>query len=180
MTAKVAKPAMVTKHGMKLYASSAIDARIDALHKSGQKLQAEMHMLACSVLARIEETNDARIAVALVGKLALAMPEMSRVNALREWFQAHSPVVFGDKDSVSYDKNKSFKLEAAMQKPFWKFKANEGTPYTPIDVQKELERMIQKFTVDSTKTGRDHTAVIMAMKAGFNAAKPIEQAELPQ
>ena len=154
---------------LKLVVASELDKRIASLHKAGQSLQKDMHLLACSVLATFGETKDARIAEAFVMKLVQAMPEMARTNALKAWFEAHAPIKFATPEeikagasSVRYVKGGAFKLGDAMATPFWKFQPEK--PYEPLNMSKYIESVIAKITKDAKATGADHSAVLMALK----------------
>ena len=143
---------MTTK--IKLYPASKIDARIALLHKSGQRMQNEMHRLACSVLAVVGTTKDVRV----VHKFVLAMPEMARTNGLRNWFEQFAPVKFitegegeAQVERVIFVKDGKFKLGDAMAKPFWKFSAKEGAPYEPIDLNAYVNQKIKRLGKDIEK-----------------------------
>lgn len=160
---------MTAKTTIKLYKANEIDARIVLLHKNGQRLQTEMHKLACSVLLHVGESGDVRV----VQKFLAAMPEMSRTNGLRNWFEQFGPVKFNVSEdgveTVVHVKGGKTKLGDAMAKPFWKFSAKEGQPYEPIDMQKYIEQQMKKLEKDAEKTGRDHSAVLAALKMAVTA-----------
>ena len=160
---------MTTK--IKLYPASKIDARIALLHKTGQRMQTEMHAIACSVLRELGSSKDVR----QVMKFVQAMPEMARSNGLRNWFEQFGPVKFiteGEGPAVVeraiYIKTGptkgGIKLGDAIAKPFWKFSDKEGQPYEAIDMQKWAAATIKKLEKDAKETGRDHTALIHALK----------------
>lgn len=146
---------------IKLYTgTAAIDAAIVKLHKSGQRVQSEMHKLACSVLDHVGKHSD----ITVVGRFINAMPEMARKNALRNWFETFGPVVFGEGEQISFVKGKQTKLQPAMQKPFWKLVGVEGKPYEAIDVQAQVAIWIKKLRTDAVNTKRDHSALIHALE----------------
>ena len=162
---------------IKLYKADELDKRIQLLHKSGQSLQAEMHRLACSVLHHLGETSDIRVTL----KFLDAMPEMSRSNGLRAWFEAHGPIKFATSEELEqgasaarFVKGGATKLGDAMAKPFWKFNANEGKPYEPLNMEKFTQQMIQRLTKDAKETGADHTALINAIKGVQAPSAPIK------
>jgi hypothetical protein len=136
----------------------AIDAAILSLHERGQSLQTDMHIAACSVLAHVGKHRDIRV----MHKLLNAMPDVTRNNSLRLWFETFGNVKFEGKDIVLTDNG--IKLADAMKKPFWKFKANEGVPYEAIDVAALLASTIKKLERDSKETKIDHSAVIHALR----------------
>jgi hypothetical protein len=147
-----------------------IDKRIDALFKSGQRVQAEMHKLACSVLAHLGEHKDIRT----VQKFIAAMPDMARVNGLRNWFEQFGPIKFHEAEgkdaapTATYVKGKAVDLGKAIDKPFWKFSAKEGQPYEPLNVETWAKAAIGKLQKDAKETGRDHSALIHALQYANN------------
>ncbi|WKV17036.1 hypothetical protein [Nostoc phage NMeng1] len=138
--------------------TAAIDKAILSLHKRGQAIQNEMHKIALSVLSHVNEHKDVRV----VGKMLSAMPEVSRTNALRAWFEHFGPVVFGDKDSIMH-KPKNVNMQQAAETPFWKFQPEAA--YQPIDVEAKLSALIKALTKDETETNRDHHDVINVLSA---------------
>lgn len=149
--------------------SDKLDAAIAGVAKRGQTLQADMHRVAASVLLHVGSTGDIRP----IYKLLAAMPEMARTNGLRNWFEQFGPVKITARedgtDHVQFVKDKPTKLGDALAKPFWKFSAKEGQPYEPIDVLKMAEQAIKRLEKDAKETGRDHSALINALKTA-NAA----------
>ena len=136
----------------------AIDAAILSLHERGQSLQTDMHIAACSVLAHVGKHRDIRV----LHKLLNAMPDVTRNNSLRLWFETFGNVKFEGKDIVLT--SNGIKLADAMKKPFWKFKANEGVPYEAIDVAALIASTIKKLERDSKETSIDHSAVIHTLR----------------
>lgn len=168
-----------------LYKGTAkINEKIAALHKSGQRLQTEMHKLACSVLLHLGQNKDVRVVLAFLN----AMPEMSRTNGLRAWFEKHGPIKFEQvgegKDATEraiFVKDKATVLGAAIDKPFWKFNAKEGMPYEALDMEKFVKQTIARLEKDAKETKQDHTALIAAIRnAGMGivpAASPAPSAD---
>ena len=141
-----------------LYVSaSEIEAACVAFHKRGQTFQTEAHRIACSVLQHVGKHGDIRV----LAKFLASFPEMSRVNAVRSWFEAFGPVAF-DGNDPSFVRGGKCRLGEAMQTPFWKFKPE--AEYTPLDAAAALENLIKKLRKDAAKTGIDHTATIEALK----------------
>ena len=136
----------------------AIDAAILSLHDRSQTLQTDMHTVACSVLAHVGKHRDTRV----VMKLINAVPDMVRMNSLKLWFETFGNVKFDGKDTVLTDN--PCKIADAMKKPFWKFKALEGTPYEPVDVLAMINNMVKKLEKDTKLTGIDHSAVIHKLR----------------
>lgn len=163
-----------------LYRGDAIDAKIEAFHKRGQSMQAEAHKLAVSTLLHVATHKN----VAVVHKLLQAMPDALRTNGLRAWFEHFGPVVIVTEgegvnkvDVITY-KAKQVDMQAAIDKPFWKFTATEGKPYEALDVNKAVNDLVKKLRTDATKTGADHSALITQLLATINptvaVAAPVE------
>jgi hypothetical protein len=153
---------------MKLYETAAqIDAACIAFFKKGVTFQTEAHKLACSVLKHVGEHGDVRV----VSKFIASFPELSRVNAVKAWFEAHGPVAF-DKDGVSYVKGAETRLGVAMETPFWQFSPEK--PYEPVNAAKALEALIKKLVRDAKLTGVDHSATITALRL-VPVGKPVVQ-----
>jgi hypothetical protein len=145
---------------LELYTTEqAINSAVKAFHNNGQALQAEAHKIALSVLHHVGTHADIRV----LRRFLDAMPDIARTNSLRKWFETFGPVTF-EGNVAHYAKGKATRLGDAMSKPFWKFKANEGDEYQPLDVAKAIEALIKKIEMDGTKTERDHSATILALK----------------
>jgi hypothetical protein len=159
------------KVAMSLYTKSKdIEAAVVRIHSAGQTLQTDMHVAACSIIQHLGKHKDVR----LVNKLLQAMPEMSRQNSLIMWLEAFGNVVYS-KDTKGFIMvpDKGIKLGEAIDKPFWKFKANEGVAYEAIDLQKLVESTVKLLKRDTEKTGRDHSVLVAAMKGAI--AAPVSQ-----
>jgi hypothetical protein len=136
-----------------------IDKAIKSLHNRGQKLQTDSHVLACSVLAHVIQHGDIRV----VARFLEAMPEMSRVNGLRQWFEKFGPVTFNGNVPM-FNRTKVGDLESAQLKPYWRFAANEGKEYQSPDPAKVLESLAKKLAHDQKLTGTDWSEVILSLK----------------
>lgn len=176
MTKASPKPASVAKiaanAGLKLLTSGkAIDAAIASIHERGQSLQTLMHHIACSVLQHVGKHKDVRVPMKLIN----AMPEMARKNSLILWFETFGNVKYSNETKgFVLVQDKGIKLGDAIDKPFWKFKANEGAAYEPLDIVKYCEQQIKKLTTDAEKTGADHTALINSLRAAKAGVKSVE------
>jgi hypothetical protein len=135
-----------------------LEAAFKSLHTRGQKLQRDVHVAAVSVLVHLEKHKDTR----MVSKLMNALPQSYRTNAVREWFEYHSPVTFGAKDEVLFDKNKKFNVTAAMVTPFWEF--SQEKPYVALDMDAWIASAIKKLELDAKNTNRDHSIIITSLK----------------
>jgi hypothetical protein len=143
---------------MELYTTiQAINEACANFHTQGQSLQGEAHKIACSVLHHVGEHGDVRV----VAKFLQTMPEMSRVNALKAWFEEFGPVAFDTKGAL-FVKDKATKIGEAMAMPFWKFKVE--APYVPVDAAKALDKLIKRLVKDTKETGTDHSVTIQALR----------------
>ncbi|QXP44098.1 hypothetical protein [Stappia phage SI01] len=165
---------MTTK--LKLYEDvKDINAAIAGIARRGNKLQADMHRVACSVLQHLGKTKDIRVTLAFIE----AMPEMSRVNSLKAWLEAYGPIRFATPEerkegapAATFVKDKPTQLGVAMGKPFWKFIQNEGAAYQPVDIKKLVDMTVKRLRKDQTETGVDHSALIASMTSALTAYQP--------
>ena len=143
---------------MELYTTiQAINEACATFHTRGQSLQSEAHKIACSVLHHVGEHGDVRV----VTKFLATMPEMSRTNAVRAWFEEFGPVAFDTKGPL-FVKDKATKIGEAIAIPFWKFKQEQ--PYQPVDAAKALDKLIKRLVKDTKETGTDHSVTIAALR----------------
>lgn len=149
---------MTTMPAIKLYETVAeIDAACVKFHGKGQTLQTEAHRIACSVLVHVAKHGDIRVLV----KFLASFPELSRVNAVRAWFEEFGPVTFQG-NTPSFARGKATRLGMAMEMPFWKFKPE--AEYQPVDVAKAIDGLIKKLVKDAKETGCNHSATIAALR----------------
>lgn len=156
-----------------LIPAKSIPKAIKDIHTRGQSLQTDMHKLACSVLKHLGKTKDIRHTLAFLQ----AMPEMSRANSLRQWFEKYGPVRFPTPEErkagapeAMFVKDKKTLLGDAMGNPFWKFKATEGVEYQPVDVAAQIKQLIARLEKDQTKAKAagqtvNHSATIAQLRA---------------
>lgn len=137
----------------------------ETLKKRGADLQHDTHVLACSILAHVSKHSNVNV----LTNFLEAVPDMVRVNALKTWFETFGQLTYsalkeGDKPAWRIDRNKKIRLGDAMLKPFWKFKANEGVPYQPLDMGKWCEQQIKTLERDAKLSGHNHDTLIMFLK----------------
>lgn len=158
MTAN-AKAIMTAKD---IISADKLEAKIRDINTKGQSFQRSVHIAAVSILAHLEKHNDTRIILPFLDKLMAALPKALRTNAVRAWFEFHSPVCFGKKDEITLDKAKTYKLAAAMVTPFWEFAAE--APYEPMNIDKFLKQAIAKLERDAKESNRDHSILLTNLK----------------
>lgn len=144
-----------------------IRAEIARVGDVGKNLQHDIHKLACSVLAHT--AKHGRIQV--LEQFLEAMPDMIRKNSLQMWFETFGQLTFSAAEGSDVkgktwhiDRSKKVRLGEAMEKPFWKFKALEGAPYKPLEMDSWLEKQVKALEKDAKETGRNHNAIIAALK----------------
>lgn len=147
---------------------SAIEKAIASIKTRGQSLQRDIHVAACSILAHVGQHHDVR----MVSKLLEAMPDMSRRNAVKAWFESFGPIAFDDKGQVKYNPATRLLLGDAMAKPFWSFKPE--AEYVPLEIGKAFDSFIKRLEKDAKETGRNHAAIVQAMTMLRDKACPEE------
>jgi hypothetical protein len=152
-----------------------IKAETARLNTVGSTYQADLHVLACSVLAHVSKNRN----VTVLQHFIESLPAAVRVNSVQKWFETFGNVSYsaieGSKESCwRLDNTKKTRLGEAMIKPFWKFKANEGMPYTPLDMDTWTAQTIKKLETDQKEAKRDHSALILALK-GYKSGVTVTQ-----
>lgn len=178
-TAPVAKAAKVAPAIAIVTGVKDLTKRIDALKPTAADLQHEVHVLACSVLAHTAKHGN----INLLNRFLDALPDMVRMNALSSWFEhfgqlTYGPIKEGDDPIWRIDRTKKALLGDAMVKPFWKFKANEGVPYQPLDMALWCEQQIKRLQKDTKETGNNHEHLIMFLKT-YNPQGELHKATMP-
>lgn len=152
-----------------------LNAAIKAVQETGQTYQKSVHQLAVSILYHVGEHGDTTV----VKRFIEAMPESTRSNGLRAWFEHFGPVKF-DRDApsgtevVQFVRGKPALIGDADAKPFWKFKAHEGKPYEALDMEKWLTSVIKKLEKDAKEAHRDHSGLINDLTARLTGLKNTE------
>jgi hypothetical protein len=163
---KATTPSVITL----LTSVKAIETALDSIKKRGDELQRDTHVAACSILQHVGKHKDVR----LITRLLDSLPNMTRKNAVKAWFEEFGPVAF-DNEEVQYIKTGKTRLGDAMGNPFWDFQPEK--PYVPVSVEKLLASMISKLTKDTKETGVRHDAVIRGLtmlKEGAVAADTVQ------
>lgn len=129
-----------------------IKKAIDAIARTGKKLDADIHTAAVSCLNHAEQHGD----VTLCTRLVNAMPKSSRRKALVVWFVKFGPLAFNEKEKafkVAKGKEvKQYDIEAAAETPFFDLTAERNPePYT-LDklvgfIKRKIEEMKEKETL---------------------------------
>jgi hypothetical protein len=132
----------------------AIEKLLASIKTRGATLQKDIHVAACSILQHVGKHSDVR----LVSKLLESMPDMSRKNAIKAWFESFGPVAWNEKGEIKYQPATKLQLATAMGKPFWSFKPEAD--YVPLDVAKAFDSFVKRLEKDAKETGRDHASLI--------------------
>lgn len=124
--------------------SGKITAAINAIAKSGNKLDLDIQLVGLSVLNHAELHGD----VTLINKLYLALPRGTRKTAMTQWLVAFGKVVANTGDNkkeapFSYDKTKATDLAGASQTPWFDF-APDKAPDALFDVQAAVASLLRR------------------------------------
>lgn len=131
---------------------TAIKKVIDAIARTGKKLDLDIHTAAVSCLNHAQQHGD----VTLCTRLVDAMPKSSRRKALIHWFASFGPLAYSDKEKkfrVAKGRDiKPYDIEGATEKPFYDFTAERNPePYTLEKlvgfVQRKVAEMKEKETL---------------------------------
>jgi len=125
--------------------ASKLKTAIDAIQKSGKKLDESIHLCAVSCLAHAESHGD----VTLATRLVHALPKHSRRKALMYWFTQFGPLNYSEKENqfkVSKSKEvKAYEVEKASETPFWDFTPEKNVePFSVNAVLKYIERRFNR------------------------------------
>ncbi|MDG1314487.1 MAG: hypothetical protein P8P29_03045 [Flavobacteriaceae bacterium] len=125
---------------MKLFTTSAtIKAAIEDIRTTGKKLDQMIQVAACSVIQHNEKHGD----VTLINTLVDAMPNGSRVNALRDFILTFGKVAYDDKaKEFKFDKNAETDLPGAQAMMWTEFKPEQA--YVAFDLSKLLAGVLKK------------------------------------
>src|SRR6185312_15120942 len=85
---------------------SAIKKALASIQTRGATLQRDIHTAACSVLAHVGKHSDIR----LVTELLKALPDMTRKNAVKAWFEFYGPVTFAEGDVIKFNASNPVRL----------------------------------------------------------------------
>ena len=153
----------------------AITTEIERVQRVGATYQVDLHVLACSVLQHVGKHGN----IGVVNQFLAALPDAVRVNALKDWFEAFGKVTWIGADTKamktpSFVSAKPQRLGEAMEKPFWKFKANEGAPYVPLIMDTYIDQQIKKLAKDDTETKSNKWAPVIAALKAQKLAQPAQ------
>lgn len=136
---------VLTKHSSLIVGTAAIKSAIATVQASGKRLDDLIQTVGLSVLNHVELHGD----VTVVNSLYLSMPKGSRCKALAEWLMAHGKVQANtDRKAAKlapfvYAKDKVTKLDAANDKPWFKF-APEPNVVEMFDFQAALKALMAR------------------------------------
>lgn len=118
--------------------SEKIERLILAIKVGGIKLDRMIHQAGVSALNHVELHGDP----VHVNNLVDAMPKGSRVNALREWFEAFGKVSYDEKTKkFKYNGAKHTLLKDSIKKSWVVFKPD--VKYIPFDYDTKLEQFFK-------------------------------------
>ena len=134
----------------------AIEDACVSISRRGATLQQDIHVAACSGLKHVGEHSDIR----LIETLLKACPDMTRRNAIRDWFTAFGPVTF-ENNAAKFIQGGRTLLGDAMSKPFWSFSPEK--PYVAVDLAALIGSTIKKLERDEKETKVSHGVTIAAL-----------------
>jgi hypothetical protein len=125
---------------MNLFTTSAtIVAAIEDIRSTGKKLDNMIQVAACSVIQHVEKHGD----ITLVNTLIDAMPNGSRVNALRDFIATFGKVAYDEATKAfTFDKAKKTDLAGAQAIMWTEFKPEQ--PYVAFDLSVLLASVLKK------------------------------------
>lgn len=158
---------------MKLFTTKAtIVAAIEDIRVTGRKLDQMIQVAACSVIAHVDEHGD----ITLVNTLVDAMPNGSRVNALRDFLGTFGKLSYDEaKKEFAFDKTKKTDLVGAQNIMWTEFKPEQ--PYVAFDLAGLIASVLKKADnalQDEKETSNVDTDLLAELRA---LAAPAEEAE---
>ena len=125
---------------MKLFTkTSDIVSAIEDIRSTGKKLDNMIQIAACSVIQHVGKHGD----ITLVNTLVEAMPQGSRVNALRDFIGTFSKAEYDEATKAfKFNKEKKTDLVGAQAIMWTEFKPEQA--YVAFDLQKLLASVLKK------------------------------------
>ena len=123
---------------------------ITSIRTRGAKLDNDIHTTACSCLFHAAPKEVGGLGhgdVTLMTKLVDAMPKSGRRKALIHWVNEHSMMGYIEKEQrfkMTKAKSKSWKLDKAIETPFWEF-TQEKAP-TELTIDRLVKLVVSKVT----------------------------------
>ncbi len=119
--------------------TSDIVSAIEDIRSTGKKLDNMIQVAACSVIQHVGKHGD----ITLVNTLVEAMPNGSRVNALRDFIGTFSKAEYDEATKAfKFNKEKKTDLAGAEAIMWTEFKPEQ--PYVAFDLQKLLASVLKK------------------------------------
>lgn len=146
-----------------------LNAAIESIARRGKRFDNDVQTAALSCMHHHANHGD----VTLTNRLVEAMPNGSRVNALRAYIETFSAVAWDEEaKAFKHDKTRKHRLDAASETTWVEFKPEAA--YKPIDDPMEaLSNLIGRFDKDREQLGdksKVDPAMLDALKT-FRAAR---------
>lgn len=145
-----------------------IDLMLASIKRAGETLAKNTHIACCSTLAHLYAHSN----TAVVQNLLDSVHDMSRKNAIRDWFHAFGPVTF-DGTKIKFVARKADEDTNALQtkallEPFWEFSPEPA--YKPVDIAKMIDAVVKRLETDEKKNPAkpDHSTMIKTLKVLVN------------
>lgn len=170
MTTAIVAPTHKTKL---IVGADAIGVAIEAIRKTGKKLDDMIQVAGMSVLAHVDEHNNVAVLETLWG----AMPQGSRKKALMDWCLKYGKVIanMDEKGGIVADKPFLYNRKGATN-----LIGAEGEPWytcapekleAPLDFMKAMEAFFSKASKASDKGMLENGDGMATMRAAYESIK---------
>lgn len=150
-----------------------IDKAIAGLKSAGAKMDAQIHIVASSVLNHCSLHNDVTVVNRLVNELVEAMPKSSRINALKAWIEEFGNVRYDNEDKMfKFSKGKVADIVKAVATPFWEFKPE--TEYKAFNLQAQIDALVAKAQRQASKSDERDMIDTRLLNSLRDLATPVE------
>jgi hypothetical protein len=146
--------------------TDAISKAINSINTRGRKLDNDIQLAGMSVINHVELHGD----ITLVNRLVDAMPNGSRVNALRSWISAFGKVIYNE-ETKSFDYNKLGKtdLDGGAEKVWFEFKPEAEFSF---DLAKAFASLLKSAENAGKKAKSDAIKIDPALLTKLQAITP--------
>lgn len=158
---------------MKLFTTQAdIVTAIESIRTTGKKLDLMIQTAACSIIAHVEKHGD----ITLINTLVDAMPNGSRVNALRDYMTNFSKGTYDDESKAfKFDKTKTTNQAGAEAIMWTEFSPEK--PYVAFDLNALLAGLLKKADKALKDAPHEVDAELLAKLASVLEDTPTVEAD---
>lgn len=127
-----------------------LESAVKACVTGANKLQNQIHLVACSTLAHAEQHGD----FGAFARLIYGLPSGQRVKTVRKWARMFAPVKFVDGEKIvkldRSEKAPAFDIDGAIANPYYAIE--EVTTSKPLTMQEVLDYLNRKAKAKETDT----------------------------